>query len=170
MDQPQSHPPAAEAFIFDLDGTLTVPQLDFDAIRKETGIAGGPLLEELDRMEPGDSRRARKVLEAHEERAATTSVLQPGAKELLEELRRRKFPTAILTRNSRKSLDTVLEKHQLEIDATLSREEGPIKPSPEPVLTLCRKLNARAANTFFTGDYIFDLESAGGLERFQCSF
>ena len=37
-----------KAFIFDLDGTLTVPELDFAAIRAEMGIAEGPILEELE--------------------------------------------------------------------------------------------------------------------------
>lgn len=162
MNPPARYPGAAEAFIFDLDGTLTVPRLDFEAIRAELGICEGSILEELERLEAGAGAAARKVLEAHEQRAAIASTLQPGAKELLDELRRRKFPTAILTRNSRRSLDTVIKKHQLEVDESLSREEAPVKPSPEPVLMLCRKLGANPANTFVTGDYIFDLESARG--------
>ena len=128
-----------KAFIFDLDGTLTIPQLDFASIRTEMGITEGPILEELERLDPAQAEAARKVLEAHEEKAATTSTLQPGARELLDELRKRKIPTAILTRNSRRSLDTVIKKHRLEVNETLSREEAPVKPSPEPVLLLCRR-------------------------------
>jgi HAD superfamily hydrolase (TIGR01509 family) len=149
-----------KAFIFDLDGTLTVPELDFAAIRAEMGIAEGPILEELDALAPAQAEAARKVLEAHEERAAINSALQPGARELLDELRRRNLPTAILTRNSRQSLDTVIKKHRLAVTETLSREEAPVKPSPEPVLLLCRRLGAEPANTLLTGDYIFDIEAA----------
>jgi len=149
-----------KAFIFDLDGTLTVPELDFAAIRAEMGIAEGPILEELDALPPAQAEAARKVLEAHEERAAINSALQPGARELLDELRRRNLPTAILTRNSRQSLDTVIKKHRLAVTETLSREEAPVKPSPEPVLLLCRRLGAEPANTLLTGDYIFDIEAA----------
>ena len=149
-----------KAFIFDLDGTLTVPELDFAAIRAEMGIAEGPILEELDALAPAQAEAARKVLEAHEERAAINSALQPGARELLDELRRRNLPTAILTRNSRQSLDTVIKKHRLVVSETLSREEAPVKPSPEPVLLLCRRLGAEPANTLLTGDYIFDIEAA----------
>jgi HAD superfamily hydrolase (TIGR01549 family) len=142
-------PPAAEAFIFDLDGTLTIPQLDFEAIREEMGIAGGPLLEELERLD-------------HEERAARTATLQPGARQVLTELRRRRLPTAILTRNSRQSLDTVLRRHRIEVDKSLSREEAPVKPSPEPVLILCEELGVPPEKTYVTGDYIFDIQSARG--------
>ena len=149
-----------KAFIFDLDGTLTVPELDFAAIRAEMGIAEGPILEELDALAPAQAEAARKVLEAHEERAAINSALQPGARELLDELRRRNLPTAILTRNSRQSLDTVIKKHRLAVTETLSREEAPVKPSPEPVLLLCRRLGTEPANTLLTGDYIFDIEAA----------
>ena len=149
-----------KAFIFDLDGTLPVPELDFAAIRAEMGIAEGPILEELDALPPAQAEAARKVLEAHEERAAINSALQPGARELLDELRRRNLPTAILTRNSRQSLDTVIKKHRLAVTETLSREEAPVKPSPEPVLLLCRRLGAEPANTLLTGDYIFDIEAA----------
>ncbi len=151
---------AAKAFIFDLDGTLTLPQLDFASIRAEMGISDGPILEELEALAPSQEETARKVLEAHEEKAAITSTLQPGARELLDELRRRNIPTAILTRNSRRSLDTVIKKHRLQVNETLSREEAPVKPSPEPVLLLCRRLGTEPANTLVTGDYIFDIESA----------
>lgn len=151
---------AAKAFIFDLDGTLTLPQLDFASIRAEMGITDGPILEELEALAPSQAEAARKVLEAHEEKAAITSTLQPGARELLDELRRRNIPTAILTRNSRRSLDTVIKKHRLQVNETLSREEAPVKPSPEPVLLLCDRLGTEPANTLVTGDYIFDIESA----------
>ena len=152
--------PAPEAFIFDLDGTLTIPQLDFEVIRKEMGIAAGPILEELELLDDETAARARKVLEKHEEQAASTAVLQEGAREVLAELRRRKLPTAILTRNSRQSLDTILQLHRLEIDTSLSRDEAPVKPSPEAVLILCDKMGVAPVKTYVIGDYIFDIESA----------
>ena len=40
------------AVIFDLDGTITEPYLDFDAIREEIGLGknGGPVLEAMEKM------------------------------------------------------------------------------------------------------------------------
>ena len=52
---------AAKAFIFDLDGTLTLPQLDFAAIRAEMGITDGPILEELEALAPAQAEAARKA-------------------------------------------------------------------------------------------------------------
>ena len=41
----------AGAVIFDLDGTLTIPLLDFNRIRQEIGISDGfPILEALATM------------------------------------------------------------------------------------------------------------------------
>ena len=41
-----------KAVIFDLDGTITKPYLDFDKIRQEMGLAAdaGPLLEIMEKM------------------------------------------------------------------------------------------------------------------------
>ena len=43
-----------KAIVFDLDGTITEPFFDFDAIRAEMGLAkdAGPVLEAIDKMEP----------------------------------------------------------------------------------------------------------------------
>ena len=43
-----------KAVIFDLDGTITQPYFDFDAIRQEIGLAkdSGPLLESMEKMTP----------------------------------------------------------------------------------------------------------------------
>ena len=48
------------AVVFDLDGTITRPYFDFDAIRKEIGMGenGGPVLEAMEKMSPDERRRA----------------------------------------------------------------------------------------------------------------
>lgn len=42
---------AIEAVIFDLDGTITQPYFDFDAMREEIGLAkdSGPILESMEK-------------------------------------------------------------------------------------------------------------------------
>ena len=151
---------STEAVIFDLDGTLTVPDLDFDEIRREIGAIQGPILEAIQEM-PRDAReRAMEILERREAFAAARARLRPFATEVLETLARRRVPTAVLTRNSRRSLDRVLNDHGLSVDARRSREDGAVKPSPEPVLALCAQLGVAVERTFVVGDYIFDLQSA----------
>ena len=153
------------AVIFDLDGTITRPVLDFDAIRSELGLTGGPVLEAVDAMEPADREQALKVLERHERWAAENSTLQPGAVEMLGELRRLGHPVAILTRNARRWTRVVLEKHGLTVDAVRCREDGAIKPSSIPILDLCQELGAPVERSWMVGDHSIDIQAgrAGGV-------
>ena len=58
------------AIIFDLDGTITKPYLDFDAIRREIGIASGTILEAMQGMEAAERLRAQAIVLRHEWEAA----------------------------------------------------------------------------------------------------
>ena len=53
-----------KAVIFDLDGTITQPYFDFDAIRQEIGLArdSGPLLECMEEMTPEQRLEAERIL------------------------------------------------------------------------------------------------------------
>ena len=53
-----------KAVIFDLDGTITKPYFDFDAIREEMGLDknSGPVLEAMEKMTPSERLNARKIL------------------------------------------------------------------------------------------------------------
>ncbi|MFQ5491133.1 MAG: HAD family hydrolase [Phycisphaerae bacterium] len=147
------------AVIFDLDGTLTVPNLDFDDIRRELGLDRVPVLEAMAKMDAEHRAQAAAVLERHEKRAAHESQLQEGARETLAALRGWGIKTAILTRNARRWVDVVLAKHGLAVDAIRTRDNGAIKPSAEPVLSLCRELKCEPAVSWMVGDYLFDIES-----------
>jgi len=147
------------AVIFDLDGTLTRPYLDFDVIRAEIGVESGPVLEAMDRMNEADRGRATEILARHEHQAAKQSTLYDGAAETLARLRARGHPVAILTRNARRSVNVVLIKHGLVVDAVRTREDGAVKPSAEPILSICAELSAEPGQSWMVGDYRFDIES-----------
>ena len=152
------------AIIFDLDGTLTKPCLDFDAIRKEIGIAEGPVLEAMEKMATSDRQRAGRILVQHECEAAEKATLQDGAESVVRTCRERGFPVAILTRNARATVDLILRKHGLQFDAIRTREDGAIKPSAEPILSICAEVGVPPESSWMVGDYLFDLlagEAAG---------
>ena len=151
-----------EAVIFDLDGTLLHSDLDFDLIRRQIGIAEGPVLEALETMSAADRLRAIEILEQHESQAAREARLNVHAHEVFAALAERGIKTALLTRNSRASVKTAMDRHNLKFDFVCSREDslGKIKPSPEPVLAICAALDVRPADTLMVGDYLFDLQSA----------
>ena len=122
-----------KAILFDMDGTLTAPMLDFPRIKAEMGIGDRPILEALAELDGSRRRIAEAVLLRHETHAAENSTLNPGCRELLDWLRQREIPTAVITRNSRQSVDIVLARHRLSFEVLVTREQGPFKPDPYPL-------------------------------------
>ncbi len=147
------------AVIFDLDGTLTKPYLDFDLIRREIGIASGPILEAISAMPHDAQPRAEEILLQHEWEAARKGELHENAVEVVAQIRRAGHPVALLTRNTRPIVDYLLHSHGFQFDAIRTREHGAIKPSPKPVISLCEELGASLAQSWVVGDFRFDLES-----------
>jgi len=146
------------AVIFDLDGTLTKPYLNFGAIGAEIGVQG-PILEAMAGMDAAARQRAETILVRHEREAAENATLQEGAVHVVAACREGGHPVAILTRNARATVSLVLERCGITVDAMRTREDGAIKPSPEPVLSLCRELHAEPRHSWMVGDYLFDIMS-----------
>ena len=146
-----------KAVIFDLDGTLTVPCLNFDAIRAEIGGIAGPILEALAQASPTERHRAERILHRHERQAAENSRLNPGVKEILHWLKQQHRRAGLLTRNRRASVRRVCQIHDLNFDAVVSREDGPVKPDPFGVIQACRSMGVEPHETCVVGDYLFDL-------------
>jgi HAD superfamily hydrolase (TIGR01509 family) len=151
-----------KAVIFDLDGTITQPYFDFDAIREEMGLSkdSGPVLESMEKMTPKQRQRAEKILHFHEQRAVIESILNPGAKQTLETLRKAAISIGILTRNRRSNAIAIANKHNLKFDAIVDREDGPVKPDAFGVLQICRQFGLKPEQTLVVGDYLFDVLSA----------
>jgi len=146
------------AVIFDFDGTLTKPCLDFDLIRAEIGVTG-PILEAMEDLDLPSRELAERILLRHEWEAARNAELQEGAVEVVAKCRARGHPVAIMTRNGRSTVLHVLEKFGIVVDAIRTREDGAIKPSPEPVFALCRELGADPKSSWVVGDFLFDILS-----------
>ena len=154
--------PSARAVIFDLDGTLTLPLLDFDAIRREIGLPTQPrtpILEAMEHMAPADRAAAEVIVCRHEELAAQASELQEGAAEVLAAIRERGIPVAVHTRNSRQSVQTVFARHGLSVACIYAREDGPVKPEPASTLAICERFAVRPEDTWVVGDYLFDIQA-----------
>jgi HAD superfamily hydrolase (TIGR01509 family) len=151
-----------KAVIFDLDGTITQPFFDFDAIREEIGLArdSGPLLESMEKMTPQLRRKTEKILFNHEEKAVIESKLNSGIKQTLSRLRAAGIHIGILTRNKRGNAHAIARMHKLKFDAVIGREDGPVKPDSFGVLQLCRQFDVEPEETLVVGDYLFDLLSA----------
>jgi HAD superfamily hydrolase (TIGR01509 family) len=149
-----------KAMLFDLDGTVTRPLLDFPAIKREIGIPTDSfILEELEGMTPQERKRAMDIVERHEREAAEKSELNDGARPLMEELTRRGIRTGVITRNSHESLLTVLRLHGLSFDVHVTRDHAEPKPSPAGITMALRQLGLAPGNAVYVGDHAIDVEA-----------
>jgi HAD superfamily hydrolase (TIGR01509 family) len=145
------------AVIFDLDGTLTEPLLDFDLIRAEIGLHPGPILEQLTGLDAEERARAEAILRRHEITAIEQAVLADGCVELLELLRERGIPCGILTRNMRVAVDRFCQRFAFRFEGVYTREDGPPKPAPDGVLRLCAAFGVSPSQAVTVGDFKFDV-------------
>lgn len=151
-----------KAVIFDLDGTITEPFFDFDAIRSEMGLTreDGPVWEAMARMEPQRRKEVEVILHYHEQKGVDESQLNARAKETLDWLKKRSIKIGVLTRNQAQNAWAVAEKHGVTFDEVLGREDGPVKPDVFGVKELCRRFAVEPRETLMVGDYLFDVQCA----------
>lgn len=150
-----------DTVIFDLDGTITQPFFDFDAMRKDMGLApdAGPILELMEQMTEERRSHTKMILDKHEAIAIEKSTLNDGAAETLDKLHRQNINLGILTRNSKENAHKTLDRHNLVFDHVIGREAGPVKPDPFGVEYLCEKFNTSPKNALMVGDFLYDLLS-----------
>ncbi len=154
------------ALLFDMDGTLTEPMLDFPRIKAEMGIGDRPILEALAGMDDAARVAAEVVLNRHEEIAANGSMLNPGCRELLDWLATQDVRLALITRNSEASARTVVQRHGLGVDLVLTRSDATPKPAPQALHLACRRLEVREDEAWMVGDGQYDVEAgaAAGIK------
>ncbi len=151
-------------WIFDLDGTLTHPVLDFAAIRRELGVPDGvPILEHLATVPPAEAAPRMARLDAIETAASVRATARPGAAALLADLRGRGCRCGIVSRNRltsvRRSLAAAgLAGHFAAADL-VGRDEAEPKPSPAGLLRLLDGWGATTDDAVMVGDFVHDLRA-----------
>lgn len=92
--------------VFDMDGTLTKPNLDFAEMYGRCGVPmEKDLLAEIALMSVEQRAAAESVIEEMEAEGRRTLELMPGAVQLASFLQRNEVPMAIVTRNSAATLE-----------------------------------------------------------------
>ena len=144
-----------------MDGTLTVPYLDFKKIRKEIGVPGNTMLtlDYILTLEGEARENAYKTLLGYEKEAAEMAELQPGAEDLLHLLESQGIRIAVQTRNSCESARTVFSKFKLPVDDLFTRENAPPKPDPAAINSLLEKYNLAKNQAIMVGDFWADIET-----------
>ena len=151
-------------WIFDLDGTLTEDQHDFDLIRSRLGVPPGRLILEYSETLPKEeSKVLLDKLAILERDVIRKTQVANGAKPLLHLLRSRSHFLGILTRNTRKNAIKTLKKIGLKEffpdELIVGREEKIPKPDPEGIFYLLHKWKTDSKNCAIVGDYCLDLEA-----------
>ena len=115
----------------------------------------------LKTLEPEKFKPAYDAILAIEARGRETIELQPGIHELLKFITAHNLKTAIITRNARLAVDTLLEKlGGFQFDIVISRDDHPNmphKPDPAPIYEICKEWNTTPSSVIMVGDYLHDI-------------
>ena len=159
-----------KGLIFDMDGTLTVPAIDFISVRRELGILEGDLVPIIEAWEPARRDWAWQLIEKYEDDVRSKTELQLGVHNALIRFRNAGIKLGILTRNSQLGVDALLKIMDIKFDAILTREHTHIKPAPEPVWHITQSWKVAASETMVIGDYIHDIECGNAAGAKTCFF
>jgi HAD superfamily hydrolase (TIGR01549 family) len=149
-----------DCVIFDMDGTVVEVSYDWKKIKEELQTQGVPILSYIQGLKEPEKSKKWKILEKFEEEATAQAVLKEGIRELLSFLESKKIKKVLVTNNSRRNVDFLLEKFDLEFDFILSREAGLWKPSGAPFLFVLKKLKLEKERCCVIGDSHFDVKAA----------
>ncbi|MBC8403849.1 MAG: HAD-IA family hydrolase [Planctomycetes bacterium] len=151
-------------WIFDLDGTLTLPVHDFPALRLKLGLTEAQgTLEGIQKLPPAQRDDVMAKLNQIGWDYATQSKAQPGAVEFLQFLAAQGCQMGVVTRNNHVNLVESLRRIDMEKffadECRYSRDQPPAKPSPEPLRKLLTLWQADASDGVMVGDAIYDLQA-----------
>lgn len=168
------------AAIFDFDGTLARPALDFGLMKRRIAAlarevlgldtAPGPLpalewIEQLCASRPDTAAafrdQAHAMIEDMERQAAARTSLFPFARPVLSGLSRAGVTPAIVTRNTRQAVDTVFPDADRYVAVILTREDvAEVKPHPGHLLAALSRLGAEPGQALAVGDHPLDVLAA----------
>lgn len=150
-------------WIFDMDGTLTVPVHDFDEIRRILGVpVGGDILKYLSDLPEEKARVLREKLDKIEVEFARQALPMDHIRAFLKMLDQNGVRMGILTRNNRKNTLTTLQeigiKSYFNTNCIIGRDDARPKPDPEGILKLLAIWNTVPAEAVMVGDFLYDLQ------------
>jgi len=155
---------ARRHWVFDLDGTLTLPVHDFAAIRAELGVpAGADILGFLAALPPLQADPLHERLQEIEEGLAGKTAAAAGAVRFIECLHRRSDRLGVLTRNTRENALRTLEAIGVGLyfpaECVFGRDEAHPKPDPDGIHKLAALWEVTPAAVVMVGDYLYDLQA-----------
>ncbi|MFT6143516.1 MAG: HAD superfamily hydrolase (TIGR01549 family) [Myxococcota bacterium] len=153
------------SWIFDMDGTLTVPAHDFAGFKRDRGIpATQDLLSAANERSAAGRAELLAAISKWEAEVAASAVAQDDARDLLQVLFERGDNLAVVTRNTREHAMTTLQASGLLPFFTnerviLGRNCAPAKPRPDALLVVLDQWKVRATDAVMVGDWVHDVRA-----------
>eukprot|EP01117_Protostelium_nocturnum_P012746 TRINITY_DN4711_c0_g1_i1.p1 TRINITY_DN4711_c0_g1~~TRINITY_DN4711_c0_g1_i1.p1 ORF type:complete len:238 (-),score=77.40 TRINITY_DN4711_c0_g1_i1:79-792(-) len=170
--------------IFDMDGTLTIPCIDFVKMRRVCQVPEGEdILSFAHRLGGREKKICFERIEMVELEGRNSMKLQPGVWNLLNFLKENGMKRSIVTRNSKEAVDhmtrILVDSHQDEslrinmkpegvFDKVLTRDFLPFKPDPAAALHICKDWGMDPHDILFVGDWRDDLLCGGAAGNVTC--
>ena len=165
MSRPTS---SIKAILFDMDGTLTVPWINWPELRAAIGATDGlGIIEFIESLPPDQQSEAEEIVCRFEMDAARQAPANAGMVELFERLDTLPMKRALITNSHRAAMLHVVERYNLTFDLCLSREDGVLKPAPDLLLIALTHFGIGPGEAVFLGDGRYDrLASAAAGVRY----
>jgi phosphoglycolate phosphatase len=174
------------AILFDFDGTLVEPSIDFDAMKDQVieiaavfGVdvapwAAWPVLEIMERVGQELSSNgahaanfascANQAIIRVETKAAERVAPYPGVPAMLRTLYSRGYAVGIVTRNCRAAVEQILARAPLMHQVLLTRDDVQyVKPDPRHLADALDALGMRGEPTLMCGDHPMDIEAGRAI-------
>lgn len=151
-------------WVFDLDGTLTLPVHDFGEIRTALNVPDGmDILHHLATLPDDQAWPLHQRLDGIERTLITRTAPAPGAQALVSLLAGSGCRLGILTRNTREIAKMTLTHIGLasffEEGSILGRGDAVPKPHPDGIHKLAGKWGVLPEELVMVGDYLYDLQA-----------
>ncbi|XP_021725234.1 haloacid dehalogenase-like hydrolase domain-containing protein At2g33255 [Chenopodium quinoa] len=159
--------------VFDMDGTLTVPVIDFPAMykavlgeeqynsMKSQNPSGIDILHHIQTWNPVQQQKAYEIIADFERQGLDRLQIMPGAAQLCGFLDSKKLRRGLITRNVKPSVDIFHQRFGITFSPAVSREFLPCKPDPAPLLHICSNWEVQPNEVIMIGDSLKDDVACG---------
>ena len=146
-----------KAVLFDMDGTLTAPNIDWLELRSRVGVPEGiGIMEYIYSLSEAEAQRADIIVREVEFASVQKAVANDGLTELFTALDDRPWKLSLITNNHREAMYHVVGVFDLHFDLLLSREDAQLKPAPDLLLLALKQFGITASEAVFVGDGRYD--------------
>lgn len=147
-----------KGLIFDMDGTLTKPFIDFGSVRNELGIDDNrDILEVINELDDYNRERCMSLIRKYEKQALEYLQFQPDVESTLDKLKSKGIKLGIITRNSKHNAQEVVERLKVKFWPVLTRNSDYIKPDPNAVHYILNKWQIKSEDAMLIGDFRDDI-------------